>query len=120
MYLAKGIIPDSLHRQLLDHECTSSEEKVQKLLQATRNGINVDKRCYNIFLSILKSTVPSAIKETLISAIKDKHEELSKAAEYLNVCVASDHLVKEFESAESDTSSNFKLVVDQFREAKRK
>ena len=116
--LSKGIIPESLHRRLL--ECTNSEEKVRKLLQSIRSSINVDKRCYKIFLSILKSTVPFVIKETLLYAIKAKHKELSKACtipEYLDVNFASDHLVEEFELAESDTSSNFKLVVNQFKEA---
>ena len=86
-------------------------------MQCTRSNINVDKRCYKIFLSILKSTVPSAIKETLLSAIKDRYGELSKAAVNLNVSVAGDCLVKEFESAENNTSLSFKLVVDQFRDA---
>ena len=58
--------------------------------------------------------VPSAIKETLLPAIKEKYKELSKAAENLDVNVAGDCLVKEFESAESD---NFKLAIDQFRGA---
>ena len=113
--LARGIIPESLHRKLL--ECTSGEDKVRKLLQCIRSSITVDNRCYRIFLSILKSTVPSAITEKLLSAIKEKYKELSKAAENLDVDVAGDCLVKEFESPESDTSSNFKLAVDQFRDA---
>jgi phage shock protein A len=116
MCLAKGIISDSLHRKLL--ECTSSEDKVRRLLQCTRSTINVDKRSYRLFLSILESTVPAAVKETLLSAIKEKYEELSKATDYLNVgVVAGDHLVKEFESEESDASTNFRVMVDQFKEA---
>ena len=115
MCLAEGIIPGSLHGKLL--ECTSGDDKVRKLLQCTRSSINVDKRCYKLFLPILESTVPSAIKKTLLSAIKEKYKELSKAAENLSVNVAGDCLEKEFESAESDTSLNFKHAVDQFRDA---
>jgi hypothetical protein len=117
MCLAKGIISDSLHRKLL--ECsTSGEDKVRRLLQCARSSINIDKRCYKLFLSILESTVPAAVKETLVSAIKEKYEELSKATDYLNVgVVAGDHLVKEFESEESDASTNFRVMVDQFKEA---
>ena len=112
MCLARGIISESLHRKLL--ECTSGDDKVRKLLQCIRSSISVDGRCYRIFLSILKSTAPSAIAEKLLPEIKEKYKELSKTAENIEVDVAGDCLVKEFESPESD---NFKVAVDQFRDA---
>ena len=103
---------------MLDTE--DSELKVRKLLQAVQSSINFDKRCYKIFLSVLNNAVPSAIRDKLLSEIKIEYENLLKAGvdpECPNIASAGDHLLQEFDLAEGDASSNFKVVVDEFKES---
>ena len=114
--LSEGLITESVNKMLLE-SISSSEDKVRKLLQAVRSSISVDRRCYKIFVSILNTTVPPAIRDKLVSEINIKYKELLKSGtdpEYPKVDSAREHLLQEVELA---TSSEFKIVVDEFKEA---
>ena len=113
--LSKGIILESTHGRLLEPTSGTSEERVRKLLQVVRSSINVDRKCYKIFLSVLRETVPPAIRDKLLSDITIEYENLLKAGfkpECPNIDSASDQLLQEFELA-----SNFKRVVNEFKES---
>ena len=113
--LSKGIILGSTHGRLLEPTSGTSEERVRKLLHVVRSNINVDRKCYKIFLSVLRATVPPAIRDKLLSDIKIEYENLLKAGinpESPNIDSASDQLLQEFELA-----SNFKRVVNEFKES---
>ena len=114
--LSEGLITESVNKMLLE-SISSSEDKVRKLLQAVRSSISVDRRCYKIFVSILNTTVPPAIRDKLVSEINIKYKELLKSGtdpEYPKVDSAREHLLQEVELA---ISSEFKIVVDEFKEA---
>ena len=55
--LAKGLIPDSAYKTILDSR-ENGENKARSLIQAVKNSIERDSSCFDLFISILKQEVP--------------------------------------------------------------
>ena len=69
--LAKGLITDGVYRTVLESRSTN-EDKARNLLRATKDSIQTESQCFEIFLSILESELPYTSRETLISAIREE------------------------------------------------
>ena len=74
--LAKGLIPDSVYKRVLESGGTS-EDKARTLILAVKTSTETDSRCLEILLNILEDQLPYAIKEKLLTEIR---EELKKAS----------------------------------------
>ena len=67
--LAKGLIPESSYRKVLELGGTS-EEKTRNLILAVKKSTETDSRCFEMFLNILEQTLPYQTKGSLLSAMK--------------------------------------------------
>ena len=74
--LAKGLIPDSVYKRVLESGGTS-EDKARTLILAVKKSTETDSRCLEILLHILAEQLPYVIKDKLLSEIR---EELKKAS----------------------------------------
>ena len=74
--LAKGLIPDSVYKRVLESGGTS-EDKARTLILAVKKSTETDSRCLEILLHILAEQLPYIIKDKLLSEIR---EELKKAS----------------------------------------
>ena len=72
--LAKGFIPDSVYKRVLESGGTS-EDKARTLILAVKKSTETDSRCLEILLHILAEQLPYVIKDKLLSEIR---EELKK------------------------------------------
>ena len=79
--LAKGLIPDSVYKRVLESGGTS-EDKARTLILAVKKSTETDSGCLEILLKILEEQLPYAIKEKLLSEIR---KELTEKA---NTCRA--------------------------------
>ena len=79
--LAKGLIPESVYKRVLESGGTS-EDKARTLILAVKTSTETDSRCFEILLNILERELPFTIREKLISEIRK--EQLEKA----NTCTA--------------------------------
>ena len=77
--LAKGLIPDSLHKRVLESGGTS-EDKARTLVLAVKKSTETDSRCLEILLTILEEKLPYKIRDNLLSQIR---KEISEKA---NTC----------------------------------
>ena len=91
--VARGLLSESKHKRLvLTNVC--SEDKVRMLLQAMKDSIATDKRCFEIFLGALSKEMPRASR-SLLSLIEDEHHKLismSSAAPMLQQSEEGDKL----------------------------
>ena len=71
--LAKGLIPESVYKRLLESGGTS-EDKARTLVQAVKKSTETDSRCLEILLNILEEQLPHAIKDKLLSEIREEQE----------------------------------------------
>ena len=74
--LAKGLIPDSVYKRVLESGGTS-EDKARTLILAVKKSTETDSRCLEILLHILAEQLPYIIKDKLLSEIR---EELKKSS----------------------------------------
>ena len=72
--LAKGLIPDSVYKRVLESGGTS-EDKARTLILAVRTNTEADGKCLEILLDILNEQLPSTIKEKSLSEIKKELTE---------------------------------------------
>jgi hypothetical protein len=72
--LRGGLITVSKYRQLVDTNVGG--DKATMLLQAIKDTIAADKRCFEIFLDTLSMKMPPGLSRSLISSIKEEHKEL--------------------------------------------
>jgi DNA repair exonuclease SbcCD ATPase subunit len=94
--LAKGLIPESVYKRVLESGGTS-EDKARTLVLAVKKSIETDSRCLEILLNILERELPFTIREKLLSEIRK--EQVEKA----NTCravVPSSQTVQPMPSAE--------------------
>ena len=79
--LAKGLIPESVYKRVLESGGTS-EDKARTLILAIEKSTETDSGCLEILLSILEKELPFTIREKLTSEIRK--EQVEKA----NTCRA--------------------------------
>ena len=67
--LAKGLIPESVYKRVLESGGTS-EDKARTLVLAIKTSTETDSRCFQILLTILDEKLPYGIKDILLSQIR--------------------------------------------------
>ena len=77
--LAKGLIPDSVYKRVLESGGTS-DDKTRILVLAVMKSAETDSRCFWIFLDILEQVLPRGIKDALLSAMKKEITEQAKGS----------------------------------------
>ena len=77
--LAKGLIPESVYKRVLESGGTS-EDKARTLILAVKTSTETDSRCLDILLTILEEKLPYRIRDNLLSQIR---KEISEKA---NTC----------------------------------
>ena len=87
--LAKGLIPDSVYKRVLESGGTS-EDKARTLILAVKTSAETDSRCFEILLNILEQQLPYAIKDKLSSDIREEQKKASAVVPF-SVPVQSDH-----------------------------
>ena len=75
--LAKGLITEASYKWLLESTNTGSEDKARILLQGRKDSIKTDRICFEIFMSVLKETLPPASSVKLLSDIEDERKKLA-------------------------------------------
>ena len=81
--LAKGLIPDSVYKRVLESGGTS-EDKARTLILAVKKSTETDSRCLEILLNILEEQLPYGIRDSLLSAIR---KEITEKANTCKVVV---------------------------------
>ena len=71
--LAKGLTPESVYKRVLESGGTS-EDKARTLILAVKKSTETDSRCLEILLNILEEQLPHAIKDKLLSEIREEQE----------------------------------------------
>ena len=66
--LAKGLIPESVYKRVLESGGTS-EDKARNLMLAVKTSTETDGGCLEILLTILDEQLTNIIKEKLLSEI---------------------------------------------------
>ena len=67
--LAKGLIPESVYKRVLESGGTS-EDKARTLILAVKTSTGTDSRCLEILLNILERELPQVVKVKLLSEIR--------------------------------------------------
>jgi hypothetical protein len=106
--LARGLISESKHRLL--NVCSEASDKARMLLQAIRDNIAKDERCFEIFLDTLSMEMPPGLSRRLISSINEDHKEL------ISISSAVPTPVTQQQPEQSDKSL-IKIVLDRLDEA---
>ena len=71
--LAKGLIPDSVYKRILESGGTS-EDKARTLILAVKTVTERDVRCFELFLNILNEKFPFGSEDPLLTKIKEEYE----------------------------------------------
>ena len=72
--LAKGLIPDSVYKRVLESGGTS-EDKARTLILAIKTSAETDRGCLEILLNILEKQLPHAVKEKVLSDVRKEVQE---------------------------------------------
>jgi chromosome segregation ATPase len=72
--LAKGLIPESVYKRVLESGGTS-EDKARTLVLAIKTSTETDSRCLEILLTILEEKLPFTIRDNLLSKIRKEITE---------------------------------------------
>jgi hypothetical protein len=94
--LAKGLIPESVYKRVLESGGTS-EDKARILILAVKKSTETDSGCLEILLNILERELPLTIKEKLISEIRKEQEEKANTC---RAVVPSSQIVQSVSSEE--------------------
>ena len=90
--LAKGLIPESVYKRVLESGGTS-EDKARTLILAVKTSTETDSRCFEILLTILEEKLPYGIRDNLLSQIRKEitekantcREVISRSAQLVHV-----------------------------------
>ena len=72
--LAKGLIPDSVYKRVLESGGTS-EDKAKTLILAVKTSTESDSRCFEILLRILEKHVTFPSKKKLLTEMRQEFPE---------------------------------------------
>jgi hypothetical protein len=75
--LAKGLIPESVYKRVLESGGTS-EDKARTLILAVKTSTETDSKCLEIFLKILGEQLPYGIRDKLLSKIRNEIAERTR------------------------------------------
>ena len=86
--LAKGLISETTHRQVLESRGTSKEQ-ARTLVLSVQNSTKTDGGCFEVFLDILNEMLPYRVKEKLLSEMRKDLADHSGASIYKALIPAS-------------------------------
>jgi hypothetical protein len=98
--LAKGLIPESVYKRVLESGGTS-DDKARTLVLAVKSSTETDSRCLEILLNILERELPLTIRDKLLSEIRKEISEKANTCREVVlhsgqlVCVPSEDLPRE-------------------------
>ena len=105
--LAKGLIPESVYKRVLESRGTS-EDKARTLVLAVKTSTETDSRCLEILLTILEEKLPYRIRDNLLSQIRKEISE--KANTCREVVPHSAQLVPSEERPRESTAIHTQLL----------
>ena len=105
--LAKGLIPESVYKRVLESGGTS-EDKARTLILAVKTSTETDSRCLEILLTILEEKLSYRIRDNLLSQIRKKITE--KANTCREVVPHSAQLVPSEEIPRESTAIHTQLL----------
>ena len=76
--LAKGLISETTHRQVLESRGTS-EERARTLILSVQNSIKTNGSCLEVFLDVIDEKLPYRPKEKLLREIRKEVSSMCKA-----------------------------------------
>ena len=79
--LAKGLIPESVYKRVLESGGTS-EDKARTLVLAVKTSTETDSRCFEIFLTILSEKLPFLVNKLLPQIKVDQSETELEAPDH--------------------------------------
>ena len=74
--LAKGLIPDSVYKRVLESGGTS-EDKARTLILAVKKSIERDSGCFELLLKVLEEIFPLGRNDLLSKRIRREHDSAS-------------------------------------------
>ena len=113
--LAKGLIPDSVYKRVLESGGTS-EDKARTLILAIKTSTETDGGCLEILLSILDKQLTYVIKEKLLSEIRKELTEKANTVQTLHL-LPSEELLRESAMLQSSLLGKFEDVIRQHERA---
>ena len=113
--LAKGLIPDSVYKRVLESGGTSND-KARTLVLALKTTTETDNGCLEILLDILEKQLPYATKKKLLSEIR---KELTEKANTTNTVqhLPSEELPRESALLKSSLLGKFEDAIRQHERA---
>lgn len=76
--LAKGLISETTHRQVLESRGTSKEQ-ARTLVLSVHNSVKTNGSCFEVFLDVIDENLPYMPKEKLLREIRKEYASMSKA-----------------------------------------
>ena len=107
--LAKGLIPDSVYKRVLESGGTS-EDKARTLILAVKTSAESDGRCLEILLNILDEQLPYEIRENLLSTIRKMITENANTCQAVITSPQSIQQVPNEQLPRESTTFHFKLL----------
>ena len=77
--LAKGLISETTHRQVLESRGTSKEQ-ARTLILSVQNSTKTDEGCFEVLLDILNELLPYRVKEKLLPKMRKDLTDHSRAS----------------------------------------
>ena len=106
--LAKGLIPDSGYKRVLESGGTS-EDKARTLILAVKTSTETDNKCLDILLKILEEQLPYGIKGKLLSKIRNEIVERTITEAEVTKCTPPQSIPSEELAKESFALPNYSL-----------
>ena len=113
--LAKGLIPDSIYKRVLESGGTS-EDEARTIILAVKTSTESDGGCLEILLSILDKQLTYTIKEKLLSEIRKELTQKSTIALTVQF-VPSEELLTETSLLQASLLGKFEDVIRQHERA---
>ena len=113
--LAKGLIPESVYKRVLESGGTS-EDKARTLILAVKKSTETDNACFESFLKILDQQLPYGVKDSLLSTIKKKFNDKAAGVCMSLVSVGKDSQVA-LKQRRADSLFGFEDAIKQHERA---
>ena len=107
--LAKGLIPDSVYKRVLESGGTS-EDKARTLILAVKTSTETDGRCLEILLNILQEQLPYGIRDKLLSVIRKEIIEKPNICREIVPLTQSVQLVSSGQLSQESTAMHTQLL----------
>ena len=110
--LAKGLIPESVYKRVLESGGTS-EDKARTLVQAVQTNTGTDHWCLEILLDILEKQLPYVVKEKVLSEIRKEKANITQTIQL----VPGEELPRESALLQSSLLGKFEDAIRQHERA---